>query len=100
MQTENENATLREERRSMPARHDSVVADHRTCSGECYLCKLERRLVDLSEELDRMRRIEGWLRHIQHSAAGSRWQTAGDLYRGKLVFLPQDLINAVDAALE
>lgn len=31
--------------------------------------------------------------------AGS-WQTAGDLYRGKQLFLSEDLLNQTDTALD
>jgi hypothetical protein len=69
-------------------------------SDICLTCQLERELAEANQKLERMAVLESWLRHIQQSTLSSRWQTAGDFYRGKPVFLPQDLINAIDTALE
>lgn len=72
---------------------------HDGCDESCYVCRLERRLVDADRELERLHAVESWLRHIQQSVAASAWETAGDFYRGKQIFLPQDLLRAIDEVL-
>lgn len=57
----------------------------------------ERAVRELIEDLAL---AKGLLEIIQQSLVDQRWQTLGDLYRGKTLFLSQDLLNRIDTALD
>lgn len=65
----------------------------------CLPC-VELELAEANRKLQRLAVVESWLRHIQESVVNSHWQTMGGLYRGKEVFLSQDVLNAMDSALD
>lgn len=52
-------------------------------------------------EFARLRTVESILRNcIQVPLATRPWEKAGDLYRGKLIFIPVDTLNQIDSALD
>ncbi len=99
MKTQNSPQTMDREQGCPSCGRSQVLQQCDGCAESCYVCRLEKRLVDADRELERLRAVESWLRHIQQSVAGSEWETAGDFYRGKQLFLPQDLLHAIDAVL-
>ncbi|KAA6456025.1 hypothetical protein DYQ86_26475 [Acidobacteria bacterium AB60] len=80
--------------------HATAASGHRNGVDYCLTCELEKELVEANMKLERLATVASWLQHIQTSVQASGWETAGDLYRGKQLFLPQDLLNQIDTALD
>lgn len=80
--------------------HATAASGHRNGVDYCLTCELEKELVEANMKIERLATVASWLRHIQASVQAGSWETAGDLYRGKQLFLSQDLLKQIDTALE
>ena len=80
--------------------HATAASGHRNGVDYCLTCELEKELVEANMKLERLATAASWLRHIQATVEKSGWETAGDLYRGKQVFLSQDTLSQIDKSLD
>ena len=80
--------------------HATAASGHRNGVDYCLTCELEKELVEANMKIQRLETAASWLRHIQASVRPASWEIAGDLYRGKQLFLSQDTLSQIDTALD